>query len=1037
MFKLPYAGIENSFTKNKLFSKEIIQEYNSNSELYGTQLTISFADRVSIFLANYPAIVEKIQSLVFQDVTHEGIIRKILISLLNKDFGSFESYELVKISIAAVISVTSRCRIDYPFEIIDAEFKQSSKSVKLILTPLITFLNQRSIILIFCSLSYIVEELHLNEVFQYKTEEIEDILVRLNKIEPSSLWNKEELIYQFLIRLNFLIDIVDDNTNSIKYSLLLYVLKSIFNEIEYFKEICHYFALNRWDILFTNKKIYNFSINYDPNNFLSTTRPYYPVFANLPNSGFRIVVGKARNIGFGTIAINKILFQLIEFLSLGDQIKLEYPFKTYLVQIVANLEGPFVQLTDKSCIRINSQKDLESHLSKIERILTLGDILLDPMDVPRSIHTNFIAQTHKEWVDEALIHLSGLNSEQIRYLMDLFDDITQSEEIFYTREYLKNSFNKNISKISAFISVELYKKFQIPIHPKWTPRWNEITNKEWRNFRSWIQKSRFWETESSDGKIHQIEGPIDNAIINTLKTGEIEFKVSNDKIIITSFGSVLYYLFLDKTNDLGEIEPAEALFNPVQFLNNSSKIFFFIEDKFRVNASLNSTNTYYLDSIREQINGFYVEPGSNDEKELIKSRMDEFEVNLDLENINFLKSPLREYESNKRQEILDKTILRAKHKLPIFKDGLIHFSVIDSPLKVFKPNEIEIPFELLKKFGYYYDIDGNLLTSGDQEVLLQANDIIIPKIISKDLLRVMEFINDELNFIYGQKDFYDLSKKEFSILGSHVIGINKNYSVGIYGRIIGFSSVSVCFASPMWHLSKGSYCNGEMTDSFVLDMDCFLNLDLSQIITKIGMFRGIPIFTQIEPDFEITSSILEKNLEISDLKRIFPNIIEETDKIDIINLLITNLTFNNNSSFKDNYRIENITFHNIENPLRGISDPIEKLDFFLSHNNLLGTITENEIFSLSIMDFLLNNILPDINNFFKVPYVCTNCGFKNHVIIDSKCINCRKTFELTENYLSIKMKLEVIDKFIQKFNNLTLTESTKDLLLFSKLQLKS
>ena len=118
MFKLPYTGIEKSFTRNKLFTKEIINEYNSNSELYGTQITISFADRISIFLSNYPLIVEKIQSLVFQDVNLEGITRKILISLLNKEFGSFESYELVKISIATIISVTSRCRIDYPFELV-------------------------------------------------------------------------------------------------------------------------------------------------------------------------------------------------------------------------------------------------------------------------------------------------------------------------------------------------------------------------------------------------------------------------------------------------------------------------------------------------------------------------------------------------------------------------------------------------------------------------------------------------------------------------------------------------------------------------------------------------------------------------------------------------------------------------------------------------------------------------------------------------------------------------------------------------------
>ena len=231
MFKLPYSGIEKSFTENKLLIKEIIQNFHSNFELYGTQVTISFADRLSIFLSTYPAIVEKIQSLILQNFTEEDIIRKVIINLLNKEFGNFENYELVRISIAAIISVTSKCKIDYPFEIIDIIFNRTSKTVKLKLTPLISFLNHKSIILLFCGLSYILEELHINEEFQYNIDEIDNILFQLNKLEQSPLWAKDELIYQFLIRLNFLIDFEDNIPRQFNYSYLLYVLKSIYYEI--------------------------------------------------------------------------------------------------------------------------------------------------------------------------------------------------------------------------------------------------------------------------------------------------------------------------------------------------------------------------------------------------------------------------------------------------------------------------------------------------------------------------------------------------------------------------------------------------------------------------------------------------------------------------------------------------------------------------------------------------------------------------------------------------------------------------------------
>ena len=174
MFRFPFSDLEKSFTENKLLTKQLIQKYNSNSDLYGTQVTFSLADRLGIFLANYPTLIEKIQSLILQDLSQEEIVRKIIINLLNKEFGDFENFEVVKVSIAAIISITSKCLIDYPFEILDFDFNQATLTVRLQFSSLITFLVQKSIILLFCSVPYILEELHINDEFKYMPKEIEN-----------------------------------------------------------------------------------------------------------------------------------------------------------------------------------------------------------------------------------------------------------------------------------------------------------------------------------------------------------------------------------------------------------------------------------------------------------------------------------------------------------------------------------------------------------------------------------------------------------------------------------------------------------------------------------------------------------------------------------------------------------------------------------------------------------------------------------------------------------------------------------------------
>ena len=516
MFKIPYSEIENAFTRNKLIVQGLFRDKGKNTDFYGTQVTYSYADRISIFLANFPEITIKIQSFILQGLNEENIIRKILISLINKEFGEFEKSQLLRISIAIIISITSKSRIDYPYEIVDINYEQSSNTFKLNLFSLIKFLNLKSIVLLICAFSYVIEELHTNETFRYETEEIEDIIRNLNNINPGSLWNNEEFAYQFLIRLNYYINIADSLKNF--DNLLLYVLKALYLEIDYFHFICTYFAIERWNFIFTNKKHYSFPAENNSKNFLSLVKPFFPVFSVLDFSGFRIITGRSRNTGFGTVGINSVVLKLVKFLSIGDQIKLNNPFNFYQVQAVDQIEGPFVKLKDNSCLRINSLEQLGKFESQIEKILSFGDLLLDEIDLPSGFEKKNLGISHELWVNLVIKKIKMLPSDEVNNFQSLFSSLNSNDKsvtLLELRHFLQN--NENL--ISSFIAVELYKKFKIPIHPRWTPRWNTISNKEWRLFRKWIINSRYWESNTGQDLNYQIEGGKEEVIQEILKKG--------------------------------------------------------------------------------------------------------------------------------------------------------------------------------------------------------------------------------------------------------------------------------------------------------------------------------------------------------------------------------------------------------------------------------------------------------------------------------------------------------------------------------------
>ena len=194
----------------------------------------------------------------------------------------------------------------------------------------------------------------------------------------------------------------------------------------------------------------------------------------------------------------------------------------------------------------------------------------------------------------------------------------------------------------------------------------------------------------------------------------------------------------------------------------------------------------------------------------------------------------------KLPEPLEKGLLRAIHGLSVFRDGTIRFDATNAPLTHFKPAEIGTPVEVLRELGYDVDIEGRPLRSPEQICELKPQDVILPREAGAYLVRVAKFIDELLTSFYGLKAYYKAERPE-DLIGHLVIGLAPHTSVGVVGRIIGFTNAKVCYAHPIWHSAKRRDCDGD-EDSVSLVLDVLLNFSKAYLPARLGGMMDAPLF---------------------------------------------------------------------------------------------------------------------------------------------------------------------------------------------------
>lgn len=607
--------------------------------------------------------------------------------------------------------------------------------------------------------------------------------------------------------------------------------------------------------------------------------------------GFRLRYGRSMNTGLSALGIHPAVPALLDYpVVAGTQVKVDIPGKAATIAFVDSIEGPTVLLNEGSVRRISSIKEAEEVRSVLVRIIDLGDILISYGDFLENNKNLPPSPYVPEWWAQDLA----------RALETIPGAVERLEAAGIKADRLK-VFASSQASPDASEALQISRLAGIPLHPTCTPRLDRLSVQDIIQLREscrkegpeievdittphlqWILQSALIEHRVADTKA--IVAGDASVILSELLAIGVDKITASEVADAIEFVRQLSGIRMGRQTTstvgvrVGRPEkamvrrmkpPVHALF-PVGNEGGASRDVLAAAkagtiDIDVVNFVCPSCNerrlTTHCEVCGEETQRFRTcsrcglataEPEcpkcrgkTNPYSSLafdLKAKLDSMKSRFPYDHTRQVKGVRGLTSESKTPEPLEKGIIRSRHGVYVYKDGTLRIDATNAPLTHFRPSDVGADIERLVAMGYETDRRGQPLTSADQVLELKPQDIIVPRDIAEDLLRMAQFIDDELQNLYGLAPFYNAQKAD-DMLGRIVIGLAPHTSVGVVGRVIGFSSSQVCFGNPCWQAAKRRDCDGD-GDSLLLLLDALLNFSIEYIPNQIGGLMDTPLLIQ-------------------------------------------------------------------------------------------------------------------------------------------------------------------------------------------------
>jgi DNA polymerase II large subunit len=742
--------------------------------------------------------------------------------------------------------------------------------------------------------------------------------------------------------------------------------------------------------------------------------------------GFRLRYGRCCNTGFATVGIHPAVPALLNYaIVAGTQIKMDIPGKASTIALVDTIEPPVVRLEDGQVLIVRTVQEAEKIRKRVSKILYLGDMLISYGDFLEN-NAQLLPASYVE----------DIWALQLRSKLALASDLTN-------RERLAELAENPITIIPDFDeALEVSRRFGIPLHPRYSFYWDAITLSDALYLKEKFAAGSGLDFRLKDileklGVQHSVDGSkikfddSANKILHTMLDGpapleckdalELVAKICGVEIAPKFMSTIAVRVGRpEKAAERKMKPPVHALFpvgakgGPTRDILKASKepsFYAEIANRYCNACSMPSVGTHCSNCsgpttlrnlcivCRDEIEEDKKCPRCGKDGRTWSSVNYPLKLALERARKKLGYGPGEPFKGvkllmsrHRAAEPLEKGILRQRHGLYTFKDGTIRFDATNEPLTHFKPSWLEISAEKLRELGYDRDYQGKEITSSDQTVELMMQDVIIPRDSARHLLNAAKFIDEELEKLYGLEPFYNVQSIG-DLVGHLVVGLAPHTSVGIMGRIIGFTDSQVCLASPVWHSAKRRDCDGD-ADSIMLLMDAFLNFSSDFLPDKIGGLMDAPLL--IQP--VVLPHEVQRQAHNVDIASVYPlEFYEATWKQakagDVAGMIetIKNRIGEQNQFFGYGFThiTDSLTTKEQRSAYSTLNTMEEKLKMQFDTAKLINAVDPDEVAAMVLTTHILPDIMGNMRSYSSQTLRCTACGAKfRRMPLVGKCSEC-------------------------------------------------
>ncbi len=179
---------------------------------------------------------------------------------------------------------------------------------------------------------------------------------------------------------------------------------------------------------------------------------------------FRARLGRARTTGLSDDAIHPASMVMLDgFVAYGTQLKTERPGKSTVISSCDSIEGPIVKLKNGDVIFVESEEEAKKIVKDAEEILFLGDILIN--------YGYFLDRGHV---------LAPVGYCEEIWCLELEKNAGERREEF--SDFIAHP----EKKLGFHESYNLSREFKIPLHPRFTYHWNDISAEQLGILAEWL-----------------------------------------------------------------------------------------------------------------------------------------------------------------------------------------------------------------------------------------------------------------------------------------------------------------------------------------------------------------------------------------------------------------------------------------------------------------------------------------------------------------------------------------------------------------------